>query len=1391
MKRIFTFLLLSVLSVAAYGFNGNFPETNWEGTKSFVENKGQFYVRHPFGNGNRVLYGYDGSFTRIFFKKDGVTFNFTRKTHSAEKEAERHGEHFKDADEFAREEKKEHAAILELDEVSYYWEGANPNAEVVVDGKVSSYYSYSFFAAGMEKNENYISGYSKITYKNLYPGIDVEYTFHPVDGIKYAIIVHPGGDLSQVKMTYSDRVTIDDNGNVCVKTKFGNITDHAPVTFYQDNQQEIVPSHFVKSGKSISFATDTYDHARTLVIDPWTQTPSLPNSNKVWETETNAAGDVYVYGGDTYIKLLKYNSAGTLQWTYTSPWDSANYWIGGFIVQPVTGDAYMTSGSNGEIRKITNAGALAWNNNPNSLTSYEYWSLAFNCDLTQLVVGGTRVAFGFPTPTIRGVIIKINLSTGAQISTNVVGYGSTTNIPPNVQEVSSICYAPNGNYYFLTLDTLGCFNPTTNSIVYKVGTSYGFDYYIPGYGFGTKQPISAIRANGTAVYTMNGATVEKRSLTTGAVLANASIPSGSSTTTFFGTKVNNNGGIDIDASGNVYVGTTNGVVKYDANLNQLSTAATTFAVYDVDVNTGGEVAACGWSGGSGKIQTLNMSAGAQMTYSCVTSTLSATSTQTNINCFGQCTGSATVTPSGGSGTYTYSWAPSGGTNATASALCAGTYTCTVNDGSSTTTAIVTITQPTALAGSASATQTGCTAATGSATASVTGGTGAYTYAWSPSGGNAATASNLAAGNYSCTITDANGCSVVVTATVTTAGGPSLGVQSSSDATCFGSSNGSVTVSATGNGPFTYSWSPSGGNGATASNLAAGTYTCTVTDANGCTQTQAAILTEPTQISTSTSSVAASCGNNDGSATVTASGGTGSYTYSWSPSGGNAATATNIGAGNYVVTITDANSCAVTASVTVTNNGGPTTSLQSSADVSCYNGTNGTATVNASGNGPFTYSWAPSGGNAASASNLAAGSYTVTVTDQGGCTSAQTVTITQPSQITGTVSSNPATCGNSNGTATATYSGGTGAYTYAWSPSGGNSATESNLIAGNYTVTITDANGCSVTGSVTVTNTGGPTLSVQSSTDVSCFGGTNGTAMINATGIGPFTYSWSPSGGTSATANGLGAGSYTCTVTDINGCISSQSVTITQPATALQVTGTSTPEACGNANGIATVTASGGTGPYTYHWTNNNATTASITNMTAGSYTCAVTDANGCVQVATVVVGGSGSATANAGTSVTILQGDSTTLNGSGSGTFNWSPSTGLSCTNCQNPTASPTVTTIYTLTVTDSLGCSATDTVTVFVDITCGDVFVPNAFSPNGDNQNDILYVRGNCIQYLQFEVYNRWGEKVFYTTNPAIGWDGNWRDKPCEAAVFSYVLRATLLDGTEVEQQGSIHLVK
>ncbi|MBI3510273.1 MAG: gliding motility-associated C-terminal domain-containing protein [Bacteroidetes bacterium] len=367
----------------------------------------------------------------------------------------------------------------------------------------------------------------------------------------------------------------------------------------------------------------------------------------------------------------------------------------------------------------------------------------------------------------------------------------------------------------------------------------------------------------------------------------------------------------------------------------------------------------------------------------------------------------------------------------------------------------------------------------------------------------------------------------------------------------------------------------------------------------------------------------------------------------------------------------------------------------------------------------------------------------------------------------------------------------GASSYVWLPGNftSDSITVQPSVTTTYSVIGTDSSGCSDTVQLTI-NVDPPIVLNANSQMTSCFGFSDGSATVNASGgQSPYVYVWSPSGATTATATNLAAGTYTVLITGADGCAATQIVSVTSP-TAVQVAVAATPEYCASIDGSASVTASGGTPGYTYLWS-NSATASSISNLTAGIYTVTVTDANGCIITQTDSVGTAASAIADAGISVTITNGQTIILNGSGGGTYSWSPSGSLDCSTCQNPTASPIVTTTYTLTVIDSHGCIAVDSVTIYVDANCGDVFIPNAFSPNHDNQNDVLYVRGNCIRQMQFEIYNRWGEKVFETSDPSVGWDGMWRGEACETAVFTYLLRATLIDGKEIEKQGNISLVK
>ncbi|WP_406843731.1 T9SS type A sorting domain-containing protein [Flavobacterium soyae] len=676
--------------------------------------------------------------------------------------------------------------------------------------------------------------------------------------------------------------------------------------------------------------------------------------------------------------------------------------------------------------------------------------------------------------------------------------------------------------------------------------------------------------------------------------------------------------------------------------------------------------------------------------------------QTNVSCNGGANGSATVNVTGGTGAYIYSWAPSGGTSATASGLTAGTYTVTVTDANSCqTTQSFTITEPAVLAATPSQTNVLCNgASTGFASVAVTGGTGAYTYSWSPSGGTAATATGLAAGTYTVTITDANSCQATQNFTITEPAALTASPVAQTNVACFGGNTGSATVTASGGtGGYTYSWAPAGGTAATAAGLVAGTYTVTVTDSNLCQTTQNFTITEPAAALTATAggSTNVSCnGGANGSATVNVSGGTGGYTYSWAPSGGTAATAFGLAAGTYTVTVTDANSCQTTQSFTITEPAALTASFGSQTNVSCNGGTNGSATVNVTGGtGAYTYSWAPSGGTAATASGLPAGTYTVTVIDANLCQTTQSFTITEPAVLSAVPSQTNVLCnGDATGTATVNVSGGTSGYTYLWSPSGGTAATAIGLSIGNYSCLITDANGCTITENFTITQPSA-LLATQNQINATC--STSGEASVSVSGgTAPYSYLWSPSGAATATATGLTAGANSVVITDANGCTITRNFTITTTNSLAAIT-SQTDVSCFGANtGSASVVPSGAPGPFTYVWTPSGGNADTATNLTAGNYSVTITSSNGCSIVKNftitepteiivtpnpqINVSCNGGANGSAGVTVT---------GGTGAYIYSWAPSGGTAAT--ANGLAAGT----YTVTIQDFNLCTKTQSFTI------------------------------------------------------------------------------------------------
>ncbi len=397
------------------------------------------------------------------------------------------------------------------------------------------------------------------------------------------------------------------------------------------------------------------------------------------------------------------------------------------------------------------------------------------------------------------------------------------------------------------------------------------------------------------------------------------------------------------------------------------------------------------------------------------------------------------------------------------------YTCSGQIASDTVIVNVNNINPTAM----NSTLVSCTVNNGTAWPTMPGNAvGPFTYAWTPSPQNNASATGFSAGvQYTVSITDANGCIGVDTITLQLANTlvATGGVQ---DVSCNGANDGKAWVTVTSGTPFAYLWSPSGQTGLTATNLGGNTYTCTVGDANGCTVTVVNTVIEPAVLSVVASPHSVFChGGTNGADTAIVTGGTAPYTYTWSPSGGNTATANNLAAGNYVVSVTDAHGCQANGSSTVTDPPA-ITAVPSSNTTVCVGGSTNVSVTAGGGTLPYTYAWSNGGPNAAtqSVSPVVNTNYTVTVTDANGCTISSTIAVTVNPALTVTPSLPTTICGGQSVTMTASASGGDGNYTYIWS-NGANGATNSvnPLVTTTYSVTVND--GCGSTpaiGSVTIT-----------------------------------------------------------------------------------------------------------------------------------------------------------------------------------------------------------------------------------------------------------------------------------------------------------------------------------
>jgi len=756
-------------------------------------------------------------------------------------------------------------------------------------------------------------------------------------------------------------------------------------------------------------------------------------------------------------------------------------------------------------------------------------------------------------------------------------------------------------------------------------------------------------------------------------------------------------------------------------------------------------------------------------------------TGTHVSCYGGNNGYLKLTISGGSGNFTITWS-NGATNVyELNNLIAGYYDVHVIDNVSgcTVFAVFNITQPELLTASATVEDVSCkNNSTGDVYLSVSGGTKPYSYLWS-NGALTQNINSVTAGDYSVTVTDKNNCTVLETATIKEPAQALASEYTTTEILCNNESNGAIDLTVWGGTPpYTYDWNGNTYNSQDLNNLPAGNYNVVIKDKNNCSDYQTVKLSNPAALQMTSSYTDNICfGENNGEISLTIYGGTGDYNYTWSNSsyllGMNSSTINNLPNEEYHVIVNDENNCQISSDFSITS---PTEIVAeiTSQDVTLFGGSDGMIDLTVSGGVPYYYIEWSNGVYTEDNNYVPAGLYEVLITDQNNCTVHSSALIEGPLEpLTFSYTSENVSCYAGSDAEIFVYpSGGTKPYKYSWS-TGDTLSYITHITAGKYIITLTDANGINLVDSIIISQPDPFNFSAEL-IQPSCYGISNGAVNLTVTGgTSPYEFEWYDAdyalAGLTKDLTDIPKGEYTVKVIDTLGCSAHYSVYIDQP-TKLQASIQKDDVLCnGDATGSIYAEVSGGIAPYSYLWS-NNATTQSVSFMTAGTYNVTVTDQNGCqVTLEPFVSQPKAISIELYPTEVSCMNNydgyiQSVVTGGSGDFTYLWSNSETTS-------DIFELVKGEYSLTVTDIFGCSTT--ATTFVDkneTAC--LTIPTTFSPNGDNINDVWNIE-NIFLYpeCQMTIFSNWGRIVFESTGYELSWDGTQNGKPLPAGTYYYIL--------------------
>ena len=604
---------------------------------------------------------------------------------------------------------------------------------------------------------------------------------------------------------------------------------------------------------------------------------------------------------------------------------------------------------------------------------------------------------------------------------------------------------------------------------------------------------------------------------------------------------------------------------------------------------------------------------------------------TPVQCKGTASGAIRTTVTGGTAPYQYQWAGLAATTPALDSLVAGQYVLTITDAHDCQrTDTIAVTEP-AVALTPLITQqrnVSCFGLTdGSVQLGAEGGYPPYQYAWRGGSFSGVTAyDDLSAGSYPLIVRDARNCEVAVEVVITQPDELVARPVVLQHVQCQGGSDARFRAEVSG-GTQPYRYSLDGGTNwqseALFDDYFVGTYVITVSDALGCQTSTSLTITEPDLLTATIDQVVpAACTQANGEALVVPQGGTPPYRYAWinrqEEIVSEEAHPTNLRASAYDVSVTDANNCRVHLTQIINDLDGPTSQITSAQDASCFNSSDGTASVAAAGGtGSYTYRWDdPLGQTTATATNLARGQYFVNVTDERGCVSIASVTIGSPDafQLDTLQWKAPGCYEACDGQLELAVSGGVAPYTYRWDDRPETGLLLSNLCRGEYVLTVTDAVGCTLRQPLVMIPPDPLQLTVSEAQAPTCFSGCDGQATVSVRGgTAPYQYRWDDAGQDAATATNLCPGSYTVNVTDAQGCQAQLPVTIAEtPRIAVRLPETVT--LCQDQEVILDATVPRGS----YQWTRNGAAYSDASQITvteAGEYEVLVTTPRGCQQVA--------------------------------------------------------------------------------------------------------------------------------------------------------------------------------